>query len=125
MAVDELVHGRGEAAELAQQLDAPIGVPLDHGELLVIEPCRLLQDLFGNRKLADVVEQPADRKRAQPVGGEAELFADLHRPQRDSPRVLFGRLVLLGKSSRQRANASAEESFLLRDELGRTEVAYE
>src|SRR5258706_14962892 len=100
-------------------------MPLDDGELAFVERARLLQDLFRNGELADVVEQSADRERAQAIWGETELLADLHRTERDTPCVFFGRFVLFGKSLCQRADASAEECLLLGDELCCTEVTHE
>ena len=52
--------------ELAEQLNAPEGVPADHDELLVAELGRLLEDAVRYRQLADVVQQPADGEAPQP-----------------------------------------------------------
>src|SRR5438067_10278658 len=97
MAVHELVDRRAKAAQLSQELDAAAGVQLDRRELLGVERCRLLEDALGNGKLADVVEQTADRQIAEAAGPEAEFLADLDSAQRDATRVLFGRLVLVGE----------------------------
>src|SRR5256885_10082322 len=95
MAVHEFVDGRPEAAELAQQLDAAPGVELDRSELLVVEPLRLLENAFGHRELADVVEQPADRQVAETSGRKAQFLADLDGTQRDATSVFLRRLVLV------------------------------
>jgi hypothetical protein len=59
----------GEAAELAEQPVAPLGMALDDLELGLVERAGLLEDLVGDRELADVVEQPAGRQRARRFGG--------------------------------------------------------
>src|SRR5581483_48500 len=91
----EPAHALAEAAELAEQLPAPLGVPPDDAELGVGQGCRLLQDLVRDRELADVVEEPADRQVAEPVRWQAELLADLNGTQRDPSRVFFRRAVLV------------------------------
>ena len=88
--VNELLRRDVEAAELAQQLDAPLGVSLDHGELVVSQCGRLLQDPLGYRELADVVQEPTDRERSEVSRWKTELLADLHRAERNAARVLFG-----------------------------------
>ena len=59
---DEARNGVVEAAELGQQLVAVRRVAFDDRELAIVERTRLLQDRVRNRKLADVVEQAADRE---------------------------------------------------------------
>ena len=123
--VDELLRRDVEAAELAQQLDAPLGVSLDHGELVLSQRGRLLQDPLGHRQLADVVQEPTDRERPQVSGWKTELLADLHRAERNAARVLLGRLVLFCEPLQQRMHPSVEERLLFRHELRGTEVADE
>ena len=84
-----------------------------------------LQDAARHGELADVVEKPTDRERAQVPRREPELLADLHRAHRDTPRVLFRRFVLLGETLHQCVHACAEERFLFRDELRCSEVAHQ
>src|SRR5436305_14300155 len=86
--VDQLPHGCGEAAELPEELDAPLGMPLHDGQLIRVERARLLEDSLGNGELADVVEEAADGECAQSAGSEPQLFADLDGTQRDTARVL-------------------------------------
>ena len=62
VAVHELVDSAAEAAELAEELEAALRVSRDDDELVVVEGSRLLEDAFRHGELADVVEQPADRK---------------------------------------------------------------
>jgi len=70
-------HRVREAAELAEQPAAPLGVAADDGELLLVETGWLLEDRVGDGELADVVEEAADREGTEPACGEAELIADL------------------------------------------------
>ena len=114
-----------EAAELAQELDSPLGMPLDDGELVFLQRGRLLQDPARHGELADVVQKSADCERAQSPGREPELLADLHRAQCDTARVLLRRLVLLRETLHQCVYACAEERFLLRNELRGAKVADE
>ncbi len=125
MAVHEVEDRGREAAELAQQLEAPLRVPLDDRELFVFERRRLLEDAVRHRELAHVVEQAADRERAEAPRREAELLADLNGAQRDSARVLLRRLVLFCEPLHECMDAGAEERFLLGDELGGAEVTDE
>jgi len=91
------------AFHAADELVAPVGVPLDHGELVVLERPGLLQDRVRHRELADVVQQPADRELTQTGGRQPELLADLDGAQRDPARVLVGRRVLLVQAREQAA----------------------
>ena len=52
---------------LVEQLRAPFGVTLDQLVLGIVERPRLLEDRVGNRELADVMDEAADRERPQPV----------------------------------------------------------
>ena len=123
--VNEVVDRGRKATELAQELDAAAGVQLDHGELLVVERRGLLEDALWHGQLADVVEQAADRQRAETTGCQSELLADLNRPQRHTARVLLGRLVLVREQLRQRVHARTEERLLFGDEVTGAEVADE
>src|SRR6266511_3110501 len=122
---DELVNRCGKAAQLAQQLHATLGMPLDRGELFLVQGGRLLQDPLGNRELADVVEQAADCEGAETSGREPELLADLHGAHCHPAGVLFRGLVLVGEELRQRVHACAQKGLLLGDEVSRAQVAYE
>ena len=64
------------AAEFVEKFRALLGVTLDHVVLVLIERPRLVQDRVRNRELADVVDQPADRERAQTTRRQAEQLAD-------------------------------------------------
>ena len=112
----EPAHGRGEVAELAEQVMAPLGMPADDRELVLRERARLLQDPVGDGELADVVEQAAGREAAEPARRKAELLADLHGQERDAARVLLRVGVLAGEAQRERADAGAEEGLFRRDE---------
>src|SRR5919109_635344 len=114
MAVDELQHRSRKASELSQQLDAPLRVTLDDCELVFLQCRRLLENPLGYRQLPHIVEQAADRERAQAAGRKPKLFADLNGAHRDAPRVLLGRLVLLGEALQERMHARAQKGFLLR-----------
>jgi hypothetical protein len=57
--VDQCQHLVGEAAELAQQALAGLGVALDLRVLGVVERAGVAQDPAGDRQLADVVQQAA------------------------------------------------------------------
>src|SRR6185369_6928736 len=67
-----------EAAELLEQLAPALGMCLDDRKLVVVERARLLQDRVRNRKLPDVVKQPAHREAAEAGAREAHLLADLN-----------------------------------------------
>ena len=82
-----------------------------------------LQDHVGDGELADVVQQPADRERAEVPLRQAEALADLHGPQRDPARVLLGvgvALPELDRRARGRASrGSAPRSARARPRRGR------
>ena len=63
-------------------------------------------------KLADVVQEPADRQPAEARSREPELLADLDRERGDAAGVLLGRAVLLGQAHHERPHAGAEERLL-------------
>ena len=125
VAVDELLRRGVEAAELAQEFDSPLGMPLDDGELVLLERGRLLQDSGRHGKLADVMEKAADSECAQSSGREAELLANLHGAHRDTARVLFRRLVLFCEALHQRVHSRTEERLLFRNELRGLQVTDE
>ena len=79
----------------------------------------------GDRELADVVQEPADREAAQADGGEAELLADLDRERGDAARVLLGRGVLGCEPHHERAHACAEVRLLRGDDLRGAQIADE
>ena len=116
---DQAVDRGREAAELAQQAHARLGMALDLGVLLVGERAGLAEDVAGDGELADVVQQAADREVAQRRGREAERLADLHGQQRDAARVALGRAVVGAEADHQRAHPRAEVRLLGRDDLGR------
>src|SRR5439155_4003372 len=122
---DQALHALVEAAELAQQLIPAFRMELDQRVLVFLERGGLPEDRVGNGKLADVVEQAADRQASQTVRRQAELLADLDREGRNPARVLLGRGVLLPQTHHQGAHAGAEESFFGRDDLCRSKVAGE
>ncbi len=119
----EVADAVAEAAELGQQPVAAVGVLLDRRVLVVVERARLLQDLVGDRELADVVDEPADRERPQAAPRQPELVADLHRAKSDTARVALRVLVLLRERDRQRAHLRAEEQVLGGDELRGGQIA--
>ena len=123
--VDERLHERVEAAELAEQLDSRGRVALDDRELLRRQRRRLLQHGVRDDELADVVQEPACRKAAEPACREPELLADVDREPGDAACVLLGRAVLLRERDEQRTNVRAEERLLCRDEVGAAQVAPE
>ena len=77
--VDEPANRRREAADLVEELGAPLAVSPDQRVLLVVQRARLLEDGVRNRQLPDVVDERPDRKRAQPPRREAQRLADLNR----------------------------------------------
>ncbi len=118
----EIAHLVAEAAELVEQPVAALGVLLDDRVLGVVQRPGLLEDRVRNGELPDVVDEAADRQRAEPAGREPELLADLDGTQRDATRVALGVGVLLGERHRQGANLGAEEDVLGRNEVGTAEV---
>ena len=79
----EAAHGLREAADLLDQLRAPLGMALDDRVLVVVERPGLLQDRVGHRELADVVDEPADGEGAEPARREPERA---RRPGRRAAR---------------------------------------
>jgi hypothetical protein len=78
------VDGGGEAAELAQHLDARLRWRLILGVLRVGQRARLAEDRAADRQLADVVQQPAHGQVAQRRPRQAECLADLDGQQGDA-----------------------------------------
>ena len=123
---DEPAHRLGEAAELVEQPRAPFGVPLDHGVLVVVERARLLQDRVGDRELADVVHQAADREAR--AGGSRRGRA-ARRPARRAARrgacaARCSRPSAASRSVSARTCEPRKRSSAVH-ELGRVEVAGE
>ena len=77
----------------------------------------------GTAQLADVVQEPADREVAEPLGREPELVSDLCGTQRDPARVLLRVRVLLGELDEKGADVRAEERLGLRHEVGALEIS--
>ncbi len=72
---------------------------------------RLLEDFQRHRKLADVVQQPADGQVATQGGGKLELLGEARGEQGDAARVLLGRGIPFGQQLEQGADAGARYAF--------------
>jgi hypothetical protein len=86
----EPLHAVVEAAELPQQIPSGFGMPLDRLKLVLLERRGLPEDRSRNRKLADVVQEPADRECPQTRRGQAHLLSERHGQCGHTPRVLLG-----------------------------------
>jgi hypothetical protein len=69
-------------------------VPLHDHPLRVVERAGLVEDLLRDADLADVVEETAETERAQALGRELELAADLDGIVGDALGVALGVGVL-------------------------------
>ena len=122
---DEAQHRRREAAELAQEPDAGLGVALDLGVLLVGQ---LRRACAGSPRRPTACRRRAAGRR--PRGGGAsrrqgERLADLHGEQGDAPRMAGRRAVVRAEPDHQGADAGAQVRLLGGDDLGGAEVADE
>src|SRR3954451_18905629 len=84
---DERQHLLREAAELAQQALAGLGMALDLGVLVVVERARLAQDRAAHRELADVVQKATDDEVPQRGRREVERLAGADGEQLHAPGV--------------------------------------
>ena len=80
-------HARAQPAQLVDDRGAVRRVPLDRLELVGVQARGLRQDRVGHGELADVVEETGVAERVQPVGRQAELFADRERDLLHALRV--------------------------------------
>ena len=105
--VEPLVVAADEAADVSPKPPssrssslAPLGMLLDHGELLVgrARPasCRIRS---GTDSLPMSCSRPPIASARSRLGGEAELLADLDGAERDAAGVLLGRGVLLVRAA--------------------------
>src|ERR671919_2113785 len=90
---------------------------LDDGELRLVEGPRLLEDRIRDGELADVVKQSPGGQRAETVGRQPQLLADLDGAQGYPPGALLRVLVLLCEADHEGADAGAEEGLLGGDQL--------
>ena len=101
-----------EPAQVGQQVGALAGMRLDHRELLVGEPARLVQDLLGHLQLADVVEQPGHGQTAQRRRRQAHLHAHPHSQGGHPPRVLAGGGIAQLHGRGHAADVAAQQALL-------------
>ena len=101
-----------EPAQVRQQVGALAGMRLDHRELLVGEPARLVQDPLGHLQLADVVEQPGHGQTAQRRRRQAHLHAHPHRQGSHPPRVLAGGGIAQLHGRGHAADVAAQQALL-------------
>ncbi len=74
-------------AEALQHAVPDLGMPLYDEPLGARQRRRLLQDLLGDRKLAEVVQAPAEAGELDLVRWQAELLGDLRRQRSHACRV--------------------------------------
>ena len=84
--------GKGDAL---QNFSADLSVDLDFLEFFGRKRSGLVDDVFGNRQLADVVQQSGSAQRFDLLFGETQFFGDLNREHAHALQM-FVRSVVLG-----------------------------
>ena len=83
-----------ESADAVEHLLALDGVGLDDRPLVGVELAGLVDDLLGDRDLADVVQEGAELEVAALLGARAELVGDCQSEADDALAVLAGVAVV-------------------------------